>query len=221
MAWIIQSACDGPILINDLGLTLHKGQMKDLDLLGRENAERSNDVKVLLNMNPPRIRTVKKDPYTPPGQVDPQVLKDLTETASKARETVEAQAAIIKDLRDDVSAAKENAADLRAQNQAIILKMEAVLSAVSKFAEEHPREIRTIKEAIENIKVERSQIAEKKAEIQASTDMTDAEIKMQDKLLTIRDKKLEKNYKDLGKTITKGEDASVDEALDAMDELGI
>lgn len=212
MAWIIASISDGPVLINDLGLMLHKGQMKDLDLIGRENAERSNDIKVLLNRN--NIKTIKKDPYVPPGSIDPKIVKDLADVAIAAKAAVESQESVIQ-------AMKKDAIEQREQTDALMSKMDAILGVVQKFAEERPKEMRTIKQAIENIKVERSEIAEKRAELPTSG-MTDEEIKMQDKILSLRDKKLEKNYKNLGSSITKEvKDASVDDALKAMDELGI
>lgn len=214
MAWVIQSASEGPVLINDLGLTLHKNQMKDLDLLGRENAERSNDLKSLLSMNPPKIRTIKKDPYTPPGGIDPQIVKELTETTIQAKAVIETQASTIKELRQEAEVAKE-------QTKVMMSKMEELMASVKQLADEHPKEIRTMRKAIENIQVERADIATKREEIKSSDSMTDEEIKMQDKILSMRDKKLEKNYKDLGKTITKTEDVSMDDTLEVMDQLGI
>jgi len=107
------------------------------------------------------------------------------------------------------------------QNQAILDMNQQVLDTVRQFAEDNPIQIRKMKDAIDNIKIERTVIAEKKEALENSG-ITDAEIKTQEKILGLKDKRLEKNIKEIGKKIIKSEDSKdIDSAISGLDDLGI
>lgn len=219
MTWTIQSVSEGPVIIQDLNIILHKNQMKDLDLaVGRQTAERSNDLKVLFNLK--HIETRKKDEVID-TTIDPKILTTLTESANKANEAANNAMAANQANMETIHKLEEQVKIANEQNAEMGKKMDRVLDAVAKFAESHPIDIRVMKEAMENIAAERQQIAIKKELVQ-NEENSDSEVALQTKILNIKDKKLEKNYNDIGKSIVKNiEDANVEDSLNAMDELGI
>ena len=229
MAWIIQSASPGPIVINDLGIMLTFNQTRDIDLIGRENAERSNDIKYFLAKE--MIKTIRKDAYVS-DKLDPALVQQIKtnseeiKTAASNLSKIEgsvnqafqaaqmAQEAVVK-MNDELDEQKK-------QNEAILETNKKVLDVVMKFAEDHPVEIRKIKEALENIKIERTVISEKQQALEQSTEMSDAEIKTQEKILGLKDKRLEKNITEIGKKIVKSEDSKdISDAISGLEDLGI
>jgi len=229
MAWIIQSISQGPIIINDLGLMLTYNQTRDIDLVGRENAERSNDIKYFLAKS--MIKTIRKDAFTPSGGIDPAVVQQLTQNSQDIKQATENLGKLESSVEQANQAAQsaQQAAnqiqqDMEAQkkqNQAILDMNQQVLDVVRKFAEDHPVEIRKMKDAIDNIKIERTVIAEKKEALENS-DMSEAEINTQEKILNLKDKRLEKNIKEIGKKIIKSEDSKdIANAVNELDDLGI
>lgn len=226
MAWIIKSSHDGPVIINDLGIMLNRGQMKDLDLLGRDAAERSNDVKVLLAKK--LIIELKKDAVTPAtapsNAAAMESLAASVKQASDAMAQTQAQNETIAKQNDKINELSTQLTEQKILTQEVISNTAKIVEAVNKFATDFPVEVRTIKKAMENIKVERGNISETRQEMATGNDVTEAEIKAQERILANKDKKLEKNLLDLGKSVTKNaveKAEDVDSALDAMDELGI
>ena len=61
MAWIIQSNSEGPVIIADIGLTFSAKQIKNVDLIGRHNAEQSNDLKLMIQKG--FLKEIKKDVF--------------------------------------------------------------------------------------------------------------------------------------------------------------
>jgi len=229
MAWIIQSISQGPIVINDLGIMLTFNQTRDIDLVGRENSERSNDIKYFLAKG--MIKTIRKDAYSS-DKLDPALVQEIknnseeiktaTANLSKIEGSVDqafqaaqmAQAAVVK-MTGDIEEQKK-------QNEAILETNKKVLDVVMKFAEDHPVEIRKMKEAIENIKIERTIISGKQEALQQNTEMSDAEIKTQEKIMGLKDKRLEKNIKEIGKKIVKSDDSKdITDAISELEDLGI
>jgi chromosome segregation ATPase len=229
MAWIIQSISQGPIVINDLGIMLTFNQTRDIDLVGRENSERSNDIKYFLAKG--MIKTIRKDAYSQ-DKLDPALVQEIknnseeiktaTANLSKIEGSVDqafqaaqmAQAAVVK-MTGDIEEQKK-------QNEAILETNKKVLDAVMKFSEDHPVEIRKMKEAIENIKIERTIISGKQEALQQNTEMSEAEIKTQEKIMGLKDKRLEKNIKEIGKKIVKSDDSKdINDAISGLEDLGI
>lgn len=211
MAWVIQSQNEGPLHLADIGIMLLKGQMRDLDLIGRENAERSNDIKLALQKL--WIKTIRKDPYTNGGgSMSPQVVQGLQEATVKAAEAAKAAISVAEDLRT-------RNVQLEGQLNEQKKQSDKILSELRAFADAHPLHLKTILEAIKNAQVERVHIAEER-KVAPADDMTEGEMKARDKILELKDKKLEKNIENLGKTISASSE-DVTDVLDQLDELGI
>jgi len=214
MAWIIQNTSNSIVCIDDLGIVLQRGQTRDVDLLGRDTAEKSKYLKNAISAG--LLTEVKKDaPPQTAAAIDTKIVDDMKKTteqavaaATAAQAAVQAQATTIQKQNDII------------QQQADTLKNTAsVLEKVKILAEQFPMEMKAFRESMANIKVERAQIAEEKKFITDGT--SEAEMKAHEKILKKRDAALEKNYEQLGQTITKKVDADLNETLDALDELGI
>lgn len=222
---------EGPLNIADMGLAFMKGQIRDLDLVGRENAERSSDIKLALMKG--WLRELEKGPSASPAGLDPAVVDNLAQAAQKASdmaaqasETVAAQSNMISRLEETNSRLEaqltkyEEDSRLKERQQAELLeKTQRILEEVRAYNERDPLTLRTIKEALRNIQAE-------KKEVRARTDglesdgTSDGEIEAHQKILSLKEKTLDKNFEDLGKSVSK-EANSVEDALDALDELGI
>jgi len=217
MAWIVQSMTEGPLCITDVGITMTKGQLRDLDLIGRDNAERSNDIKVLMLKG--FLRTVRKDASPSASSADPKILeqlKEAAEMANKANKQLEAANANNEALH------KELAEQKKKTEEAIDIS-KRVLKEVQAFAAEDPLGIRTIKKALENIQVEKVRVAKEIADAGARKTpepVSERELKAHEQILKAKEKKLEKNYKELGNTVSKSAE-NIDDLVDAMDEEGI
>lgn len=224
MAWIIQSMCDGPLILSEIGLNLTKGQYRDLDLIGRENAERSNDIKLALQKD--WIRTVRKDPHTESRGLSSEIIQTIQESSAKANEAAgaavrvaEKQSEIIVQLEGRNAMLEKQLGEQKAQTEDVLNTTKKVLEEVKAFADRHPLELRTIKEAIQNIQIDRDAILAKRQALK-DEGLSEAEIAAQEKILSLKDKKLEKNADKLGKTVASSAE-DVGDALKAMEELGL
>lgn len=215
VAWIVQNTSNSIVCIDDLGIVLQRGQTRDLDLIGRDNAERSRNLKNAISGG--LLTEVKKDVISSTGSsVDQQVIDSMKKTteqavaaATAAQDAVKVQAETIK-----------NQNQVMAEQSAALKSTTAALDKMRDLFERFPEEMRAIKDAMTNIKIERTVIAEKQT-TPFTDGMSEAELKTQEKILKKRDAALEKNYQQLGETITKKVDADLGDALDAMDQLGI
>ena len=216
MSWIIKNRHAGPVEVRDLSLWFQGLQIRDLDIIGRENVERSSDLKLLFNKG--FLEQIRKDAHVS-GNVDPKVVEHLNAAVAKVEEVSNKAAA-------DQAAHARQMGDIQAENanlkksmaeQAVLTNK--VLEEVRAFAGKFPADAATFAEAMRNIVAERATIAEKREEL-AEAGVSDAEIKVADRILALKDKKLEKNLENLGKTVS-GSASDVKGALDAMDELGI
>jgi len=221
MSWIVQNMCEGPLCITDVGITMNgKGQLRDLDLIGRDNSERSNDIKVLLLKG--FIRTVRKDAAPPAVSMapDPKLMEQLKTTVEMATKANEALIA----ASQQNTALQQQLDDQRKQNSETMDLARKILEEVRGFANENPLGIRTIKEALENIKAEKVHVAQQIEAVEAARAsdqaMSDGELQAHEQILRAKEKKMEKNFKDLGKTVSKSSE-SVDDILDTMDKEGI
>jgi len=201
MAWLIQSNSEGPVIIADIGLTFTARQIKNVDLIGRHNAEQSNELKLMIQKS--FLKEIKKDASE--DGVTSQVIQQFNAT-------VEAQSTKIEAL-------EEQNQEMKKQNEDLHTKIDKVLSEVQAFALKFPMDARTIAAAMRNIEAERGHIAQRRAEFPSSGE-SEAEIKTHDKILAMKEKKLEKNVKNLGSTISESANDYKD-ALDALDELDI
>ena len=217
MGWIIKNRHAGPVEIRDLSVWFQGLQIRDLDIIGRENVERSNDLKLLFNKG--FLEQIRKDAHSSANSIDPKSIEQLNAAVARVSE-VSARAAA-----DQAAHAKQMGA-IQTENENLKKSMaeqavltNTVLSEVREFAKKFPADVKTFSEAMRNIVAERSAIAEKREEL-ADAGVSEAEIKVADRILSLKDKKLEKNLENLGKTVS-GSAADVKGALDAMDELGI
>lgn len=224
MAWIVQSQTDGQLIVSDLNITFpKKGSMKDVDLFGgRENVSRSSDLHLLLQKG--FLKEVKKDAIT--INIDHEKINEsinvVQETVNQISQTTSSS---IQKLEEQQLALEQKIVQ---HNQAmsehkteVVSMMEKILAEVRSYAEKHPVEIQAIATAIKNIQVERGQIAQKLEKLEESDPVdSDAEIRLQERLLKMKDGKLKKNVTNLGKSIsaTAGEDIA--SSLAALDELG-
>jgi len=208
MAWLIQSDSPGPVLVQDMGLTFTYKQIKNVDLIGRHNAEQSRDLRYLLDKK--FLVEIRKDASE--ETLDPKTVKQLKDTIQQAQEVVQTQSNKINSLEEQNNALKQ-------QNNELHSKMDIVLNEVKAFSERFPLEIRTISEAIRNAESERVSIAKERKALPKSGE-SDAEIKLHDKILALKEKKLEKNVKDLGKTVSESA-SDYKDTLDALDKLNL
>ena len=221
MAWEITSTLEGPVELSDLGIVLTKNcPRRDLDLIGRENAERSNDIKIAMAKG--WIKTIRKDPSArDAGGVSLQVVQQLQEATKRVNEAAAAHAEVVKQLDDRNSRLEELEDRNRKLEQSLQEqkgKQEEILAEVRAFADAFPLGIKTIKEAMKNAQAERTVIAAEREKMSSAD--TDADLKAQARILEAKDKKLEKNVNHLGKTVSKSAEDMKD-VMDAMDELNI
>ena len=217
MTWVIQSATEGPVIINDIGITLTKGQIRDLDLIGRENAERSGDVKYLLMKG--LVREIRKDP--PPVAASSQALEAVNEQLGQVTAITAQQKVLIENLEKQNSQLAGQLQEQKTNAEAVLSKTQKILEEVQAFAQRDPLNAKAIKEALENIMGEKGEIAARKAELEKqASEMSQKELETQNRILDMKEKRLEKNAKEMGKTVSKSAE-SVQESLDALDELGI
>lgn len=216
MAWLIQNAGDGVVILADINLTFGPKQIKNLDLIGRINAERSNDLKCMLIKR--TLLEIKKDASD--EVVDPTVIQKLNEGLQAAQATAQKLNEGLQAAQATAAAAQAQNEELKKQNADLNAKMDSVLNEVKAFADKFPLQVRVIAEAMRNIEKEKVVVADRREEIKESGD-TDAEIKTQDKILALKEKKLEKNIKDLGKTISKSSADDYQQSLDALDDLNL
>lgn len=220
MPWRVQSVSEGPLVLSDIGLTFRKGDIRDLDLIGRENAERSNDIKYALIKGWLVELEKGPGPDKPAATgVDPAVVAQLSAAAQKADQTVTKLEQSNQKLQEQLKIQSEKLDQQEKHNAEVMAKADMVLEEVKTFFHNNPLDIRVFKEALENIKVERSEIKDAREVLKDSGD-SEAEIAARDRILKLKDEKLEKNAGDIGKSISKSAD-DIDQALDAMDELGI
>lgn len=235
MAWRVQSLCEGPVVLNDLGLIFTKGSIRDLDVIGREHAEKSNDIKLALQKG--WLRELEKSPS--PGAPDSanglgqEVVDQLQATAQKAEEAAtqaqkisESQNALIEKLEANNAKLQEQLSQqqqhMQAQGEhaeALVAKSEDILQEVRNFIEKSPLDAKVLAEALKNIQAERALIKGEKEHLMSSGD-SEAEISLKTKILDLKDQKLEKNAEQIGKSIS-GSVEDIDDLLEDMDELGI
>lgn len=228
--WIIQSVHEGPLHLNDIGLMLTHGQTRDLDLMGREKAERSNDVKIALNTKPPYIKTIRKDAYAPEATIDIGKLQEASQQTLAAAASIQGVAAgqseLIARMSEQLQAQMERNKHLEeqiakqgAQTQQVLDNTEKVLAQVKAFAEANPLEIRSLKETLLNIQFEK-QVVAKKIEELPSMGLSEAEMRAQERILKLKEAKLERNAETIGKSISM-DAKDVQSELDALEKLGI
>jgi hypothetical protein len=215
VAWIVQNTSNSIVCIDDLGIVLQRGQTRDLDLIGRDNAERSRNLKNAISGG--LLTEVKKDVISPAGSgIDQQMVDSMKKTTEQAVAAATAAHDAVKFQAETI----KNQNQVMAEQSAALKSTTAALDKMRDLFERFPEEMRAIKDAMTNIKIERTVIAEKQS-TPLTDGMSEAELKTQEKILKKRDAALEKNYQQLGETITKKVDADLGDALDAMDQLGI
>lgn len=215
MAWIIQSVKEGPLTIDDLGIVMTHMQLRDMDLIGRENAERSKCLRIAIASK--WVKEIRKDPHVP--GLDPRVMQDMV----KAQQD---QARAQQDQTKEMAALSKKNDELHAKVEEATAKVEeatkatrSVLEEVKAFTERSPLDAKVIVEALRNIQIEQNKIMTDKQEL-ISSGLSEAETKVQEKILSLKDKKLKKNSENITKTVSKSSEDMKD-VLDAMDELGI
>jgi ElaB/YqjD/DUF883 family membrane-anchored ribosome-binding protein len=221
MPWIIQSASEGPVVVSDINATFTKGQIRDVDLHGgRNNAERSNELKMLIMKG--FLKEIRKDPPSVSPVTDVgKMMEPLSKHLEEVHQTVHSSAAESNDkMRRIEEAQAEMRRELADHKRDVIDMHQKILDEFRAFADKHPLQTQTIVQAIKNIVVERGVIADKLAAIQ-TTDSSDADIKTEERLLAIRDRKLEKNLKNLGKTMSESSVGDIEASLKALEDMDL
>jgi len=210
MAWVVQSTHGGPLEVRDLNLMFGPNQIRDLDIVGRENAERSNDIKYLFTKG--WLRELRKDPFTSSSSADMSGMQKVVEEASKASlDAKAATEALNLKLQQENQSLKAKMEEMERSQKEGSQKMDQLISLVRAFAEANPAEARATAAAMRNIKAEQEQVDE---------EMSKAEIEAHHKILDMKKKKLQQNMENLGKTVVQSS-GDVKEALDAMDQLDL
>jgi DNA repair exonuclease SbcCD ATPase subunit len=213
---------EGPVILSDVGMTFTRGQIRDLDLIGRENAEKSNDIKLALMKG--WVKELRKDPRSSSSGLDPKVVQDMQDATAKTNQVAAKLEQVAADQKQAIGKLEESNKRLeeelkaqKEQNAAVLSNTERLMVKMQEMIDQDPLRMKAIKEALENIQVERADIASQRDALSGDSE---TEIKASEKILQMRDKKLQKNYEGLGKTIIQTPD-SIQDALDAMDTLGI
>jgi ElaB/YqjD/DUF883 family membrane-anchored ribosome-binding protein len=224
MPWIIQSASEGPVIVNDINATFKKGDVKDVDLCGgRENAERSNDLKMLIMKG--FLKEIRKDPPNAAvvaHTVDVgKMMEPLTKHLGEVHQTIQNTADASNDNMKRIEATQaEMRRELDDHKKEVMDMHKKILDEIRTFSEKHPLQTQTIIQAMKSIVVERGVIAEKIEAIRTS-DETDIDIRAEERLLSIRDKKLEKNLKNLGKTMSESSVDDIEASLKALEDIDL
>jgi hypothetical protein len=214
MAWLIKNG-EGVVCIADLGLTFHPHQLKNVDLVGRSNAERSSELKQMLQKG--QLEEIKKDPSE--DTIDPKLVQQLNQTLQQTQITLQQAQETTQAQNGKISALETQNDELKKQNQELAVKIDTVLNEVRAFAEKMPLDAKVFAEALRNATSEKQMITAQREALSTAGE-SEAEIKMQDKILALKEKKLEKNIKNLGSTISQSADDFKD-TLNALDELNI
>lgn len=214
MAWLIQHDKGGYYIVTDINISFGPNQIRDLDLIGRDVAEKSNDLKNAISTQ--KLKEIRKDAITKDS--DPAIVQ-MNETLKEQHGLAQQQAQRMDVVEKQNEDLKQQNMDLKQQNIELKQKMDSVLDEVKSFADKFPIQIREIAEAMRNIQVERAHIAEK-LEALPQSGASDIEIKTQERILALKEKKLEKNVRNLGNTISHP-DSDIQENLDALDALDI
>lgn len=229
MVWRVQSVSEGPVVLNDIGFIFTKGAIRDLDLIGRENAEKSNDIKLALQKG--WLKELEKSgrPSLPESPaLDSGLIDKLNESINKANATVAQTEQVSAAQQAMIAKLEENNSKLQAQLQAqqqkldnqetqmsvLVSKSDAILAEVKALFDKDPIGTRTMLEALKNIKSERADIKE----AMETTGDSEQEIAASHKILEMRDKKLEKNADQIGKSLSKDSE-SLDDMVDDLDEI--
>lgn len=232
MTWLVQNTTGGPVCIRDLNdLVLAPKGIKDLDVLGREIAERSRDILYLIEKK--FVKVLRKDPSPSANSTEAilgaqqavsmanEAIDAAKNTSEAAKLTVEGNEKIIQELKEQnkllLEALKLQQEGSKQQSDAMI----SIAEEVKRFVEKQPVVAKDIAEAMRNIKTEKEQISKELQEIEKS-EASENEMKTHEKILKMKGDKLDKNFKDLGKTVSKKvSESNVDNILDALDDIGI
>lgn len=201
MAWIIKNSTAGTIIISDLNVTFGPHQIRDMDLVGRENAERSVELKTMLLPGAP-LKQIKKDDFSEDNKVSQQ----LTEMKVKVSEAT-MLAHQLQQKNDELQAKVDANTELTSK----------VLQEIQAFSEKFPLQFKVYAEALRNIHTEKAEIGEKR-EALVESGASEAEIKLQERMLALKEKKLERNGQAIGKTMSESAE-DVQETLDALDQI--
>jgi hypothetical protein len=232
VTWLVQNTTGGPVCIRDLSdLVLAPKGIKDLDVLGREIAERSRDILYLIEKK--FVKVLRKDPSPSANSTEAilgaqqavtmanEAIDAAKNTSEAAKLTVEGNEKIIQELKEQnkllLEALKLQQEGSKQQSNAMI----SIAEEVKRFVEKQPVVAKDIAEAMRNIKTEKEQISKELQEIEKS-EASENEMKTHEKILKMKGDKLDKNFKDLGKTVSKKvSESNVDNILDALDDIGI
>ena len=129
--------------------------------------------------------------------------------AESAVAAAESQIESIKILYDKVDAQEKKTATA----------LEQILSEIREIKQTQPNEFKAILETLKNIPAERAALAQQREELRRS-ELPEADLRAQERILELKDKKLQKNYDELGKTISKSA-KDMDEAVDALDQIDL
>jgi hypothetical protein len=213
MAWVIKNASSGTIIITDINLTFGPQQIRDLDIIGRDNAERSTDLKVLLAQRNSPLKEIAKDARQ--GQLDPKIAQQVNDALLKITDVSQQATQAQTEQNEKISALEQKVAETQQMTR-------DVLEEIRAMSKKFPLHVNVVGEAMKNISVERKEIAEQRAALAdlAESGASESEIAVQDRILAARDKRLEKNCKNLGESISH-EGVDLEKSLEALDELGI
>ena len=213
MAWIIKDVGGTIVDIRELHITFQPNQVRDMDLLGRENVERSSEFRMMIQKG--YLFEIAKDPVP---KIDNQLLHKLESAADK----IEAVATQQQKQSEDMQNLKASNEEVRKSNQELATKVNEatrVFSEVKDFVDKFPVMAKTMAEAMRNIQTERREVAEQRVAIQESG-ASEAEIRAQDRILAAKEQKLQKNVTNLGKAVSH-EGADLKDQLKAMEDAGI
>jgi len=213
MAWIIKNVSGMIIDIRDLHVTFQQDQVRDVDILGRENSERSSDLAQMLQKG--YLFQIAKDAAM---RVDGQLVQKL-ERAAEKMESVSVQSS---KNAAEIEGLKKSNSDLQKSNEQLSAKIDGAartFEEVKSFFEKFPVQAKAIAESMRNIQAEQKGVAEQRERLQESG-TSDAEIRVQDRILASKGAKLQKNLENLGNVVAHKE-GDLDKQLEAMEKAGI
>jgi hypothetical protein len=232
VTWLVQNQTSGPVCVRDLNdLVIPPKGVKDLDVLSREVAERSRDIVFLVEKK--FIKVLRKDPVASANSnqailgaqqavnMANEAVEAAKNTSEAAKLTVEGNEKIIQELREQnkllLEALKLQQEGSKQQSDTMI----SIAEQVREFVQKQPVVAKDIAEAMRNIKVEQAGIKKEIEEVEKEAS-SENEMKTHEKILKMKNDKLQKNFTELGKTVSKSiSESNVNETLSALDDLGI
>jgi hypothetical protein len=175
--WIVKNLLKGTLTFKGLGISIPPKQEFDLDVLGREQAEKSNQIMVAFEEG--YIQNIHKESLE--GGPSKQITR-----ADFDRRLQRFKTAIVEELRETLLGA--NPSTEKGEKE-VTKQLSELRSSI----------VGDVKALLENLKVAKLKLKEEKERLLVDDSLSEAEIKARIVFLEEKEKELEKNFEKIGK----------------------